>query len=389
MAKNKYTMPEFQEGLDASKLKKQFREIFNIARGLEEKHANVAKNKNKLAMEQFYVQIEKVVATYCAFVAHYTVKGVITNKGDDACIGEDFVVTPIQNAGPVSAECFAKIANKSAEQIQDAEEKGVEVKQVNQQTNALEGETMNTNEIKTETVTPAPAPEAATKAEFVWPELPKLAGVADYNKDIIIKEGDAIKAIADGMRFNHAKSKAYEDVVAWNEKAKESDVHNGMLYAAVARYYRLMAEFDKPADLDDNGIMTQHSGMDKVDLMSRLVAADLLSVVGDSDEMKRVADKAVRSIQATPEKEKDGWFTDITIRARGYLSVTWDFVKGVFKYLWNGVWRIAKTVLDVVSYIFGAALSLVDAATTKDFGKSGKPGMIQTGLYAVSERMCA
>lgn len=214
---------------------------------------------------------------------------------------------------------------------------------------------MNANEIKTETL----SSETAPKAEFVWLELPKLASVADYNKDIISQEGDAIKAIADNMRFNHAKLKAYEDITAWNEKAKESDEHNGMLYAAITRYYRLMAEFDKPADLDDNGIMTQHSGMEKVDLMSRLVAADLLSVVSSEDEMKRVADKAVRSIEATTGKEKSGWINDITIRARGYMAVTWDFVKGVFKCLWNGVWRIAKTVLDVVSYIFGAVLSAV------------------------------
>lgn len=359
-----------------NKISKQLKNDFNAIRSLEASRIKVIQSGNQLAAKNFESQIRIKAADYIRKVAEYTTTGIIENIGEDACI-DNHIVLPIQNAGEISKLMFEEIVAASAKQIAETsvEVPVVEVETTKietiTETTAKEAETMNTNNQNT----------------FVYPELIKGETSVDLlTAENINKETANVELIFANMRLNKAKVRAFEDIELYNTQAENDvDGSRAMLYSAIVRYCRIMSRYK--ADSDDNGILTQHSGMPIVDEMSRLIAKDFFSISNSKEEAQLAVEAAVKSIENASAIEKESFMNNIILRARGYGTIVWDVVKGVFKYIWNGVCRIVRTSIDIITYVFGACLSLVDAATTKDFGASGNSGLISSGMNAVSERM--
>lgn len=85
-------------------------------------------------------------------------------------------------------------------------------------------------------------------------------------------------------------------------------------------------------------------------------------------------------VKNTDEEDKEGWTHKIWVGCKTGGSFVLDLAKGLVMYIYGGVIKILGTVRDIAGYTLGKMLSILDAATTKDFGRKSKEGVIMRAM---------
>lgn len=89
-------------------------------------------------------------------------------------------------------------------------------------------------------------------------------------------------------------------------------------------------------------------------------------------------------VKNTDDEDKEGWTHKIWVGCKSGGSFVLDLAKGLVMYVYGGVIKILGTIRDIAGYTLGKMLSILDAATTKDFGRKTKEGVI---MRAMKERV--
>lgn len=144
------------------------------------------------------------------------------------------------------------------------------------------------------------------------------------------------------------------------------------LYRAVARY--LTAQMHYARKTDSTNLSTATSDSKVLNEAANLFYQELQNC--SEETSVKFAKFASAVAENLDPEEKEGLTSKLWIGAKEGGAIVIDVALGVVKYVYNGVTRILCTAKDIASYTIGKVLSLIDAATTADFGKSGKHGVL-------------
>lgn len=114
------------------------------------------------------------------------------------------------------------------------------------------------------------------------------------------------------------------------------------------------------------------------------VAKGIVESLGTNSSGGHEADKTMQSLTAgvgmMAQNGDTGMLDSITIGLKKGWGWTWNFIKGTFSYLVGGTVKLVKTIISIIGFTFAQLVSFLDAATTKDFGRSGNPGIISSAM---------
>ena len=96
----------------------------------------------------------------------------------------------------------------------------------------------------------------------------------------------------------------------------------------------------------------------------------------DNETSAKFGNLVAAIVKNTDEEDKAGWGHRIWVGCKNGGSFIFDLGKGIAMYVYGGVVKILGAIRDVAGYTFGKLLSILDAATTKDFGREGTDGII-------------
>lgn len=286
-------------------------------------------------------------AEYASLVGYYTNKGTIANIGNECCVG-DYVITSLNDIGPLAAAFFSSIVEETKAQSDNQ---------------------------PTEEVTTMTTPTKQT--QFVFPEA-QVPGV-NYliPESVALDKAEAAK-IVKAVKPGKAQAKLFEQIEEAADAYDGSTESFGNVFSTVRRYILAMEGYK--VKVDPNNVLTQATGIEIVDAAAKSYYGALEQTHTAEEEAVQAMEVLTAAVQNTPEEEKETWTHKITVGFKNTVGLCWDFAKGAFSYLVNGVWYIVKAAVALVFTVFRTVLGIVDAATTRDFGRSGSKGLIAKGL---------
>ena len=286
-------------------------------------------------------------AEYASLVGYYTNKGTIANIGNECCVG-DYVITSLNDIGPLAAAFFSSIVEETKTQ----------------------SDNQPTEEVNTMT-TPT------KQTQFVFPEA-QAPGTNYLSPNSVALDKVEAAKIVKAVKAGKAQAKLFEQIEEAADAYDGSTESFGNVFSAVRRYILAMEGYK--VKVDPNNVLTQATGIEVVDAAAKSYYGALEQTHATEEEAVQAMEVLTTAVENTPEEEKEAWSHKITVGFKNTVGLCWDFAKGAFSYLVNGVWYIVKAAVALVFTVFRTVLGIVDAATTKDFGKSGSKGLIAKGL---------
>nr|DAJ83099.1 MAG TPA: hypothetical protein [Caudoviricetes sp.] len=335
--------------LSAAKLKRRLNIVRTELKRLEQQIPSF-KKKGPLFANQLKVAEQKhsqLCAEYVSLVGYYTNKGTIANIGNECYVG-DYVITSLNDIGPLAAAFFSSIVEETKNQSDNQ---------------------------PTEEVTTMTTPTKQT--QFVFPEA-QVPGVNYLTPESVALDKVEAAKIVKAVKPGKAQAKLFEQIEEAADTYDGSTESFGNVFSTVRRYILAMEGYK--VKVDPNNVLTQATGIEIVDAAAKSYYGALEQTHATEEEAVQAMEVLTTAVQNTPEEEKETWTHKITVGFKNTVGLCWDFTKGAFSYLVNGVWYIVKAAVALVFTVFRTVLGIVDAATTKDFGRSGEKGLIAKGL---------
>ena len=286
-------------------------------------------------------------AEYASLVGYYTNKGTIANIGNECYVG-DYVIMSLNDIGPLAAAFFSSIVEETK----------------------IQSDNQPTEEVNTMT-TPT------KQTQFVFPEA-QVPGLNYLTPESIALDKAEASKIVKAVKPGKAQAKLFEQIEEAADAYDGSTESFGNVFSTVRRYILAMEGYK--VKVDPNNVLTQATGIEIVDAAAKSYYGALEQTHATEEEAMQAMEVLTTAVENTPEEEKEAWTHKITVGFKNTVGLCWDFAKGAFSYLVNGVWCIVKAAVALVFTVFRTVLGIVDAATTKDFGKSGSKGLIARGL---------
>lgn len=186
---------------------------------------------------------------------------------------------------------------------------------------------------------------------------------------------NAAKASFEGKKF----IEAVEDVKT-NILNFEGEEVTPELYEDVATYIAALAHYKRKSDA--TGVSTLTAENDAVNEAANMFYEALKEA--DEEVAGEFSTFLSALVDATDEEDKEGWSHKIWVGCKRGGSFVLDLAKGLVMYVYGGVIKVLGTARDIAGYTLGKMLSILDAATTSDFGRSGRDGII---MRAMKERV--
>lgn len=186
---------------------------------------------------------------------------------------------------------------------------------------------------------------------------------------------NAAKASFEGKKF----IEAVEDVKT-NILNFEGEEVTPELYEDVATYIAALAHYKRKSDA--TGVSTLTAENDAVNEAVNMFYEALKEA--DEEVAGEFSTFLSALVDATDEEDKEGWSHKIWVGCKRGGSFVLDLAKGLVMYVYGGVIKVLGTARDIAGYTLGKMLSILDAATTSDFGRSGRYGII---MRAMKERV--
>ena len=340
---------QIDKTLSPAKLKRRLNVIRTNIKRLEQQIPSFKKKgptfQNQLkALEASH---SGLCAEYASLVGYYTNKGTIANIGNECCVG-DYVIMSLNDIGPLAAAFFSSIVEETK----------------------IQSDNQPTEEVNTMT-TPT------KQTQFVFPEA-QVPGVNYLTPESVAMDKAEAAKIVKAVKPGKAQAKLFEQIEEAADAYDGSNESFGNVFSTVRRYILAMEGYK--VKVDPNNVLAQATGIEIVDAAAKSYYGALEQTHTTEEEAVQAMEVLTTAVENTPEEEKETWTHKITVGFKNTVGLCWDFAKGTFSYLVNGVWYIVKAAVALVFTVFRTILGIVDAATTKDFGKSGSKGLIARGL---------
>ena len=321
-------------------------------------------------------ELEVLCGVYFALIGEYTGKGIITNMS----IG-DYVIPDINSKSRIVIDIWNDVISKSRDT--NAEEykglaAGSESDDVVVSNNDEKDIEMNDLDI----VEPEVIEDVAEESV--------IESAADVNNPIIEEEETKMNKYTINDVFSKEEEEVFKALIAnTKQRIMNREVLDNMCDAADE--YDAAPEEDKDFwkvvfyvrryiawhthlgyKVDNYGVFTQSSDSEVINKAAAIILGHLNSSVKGEEEREKVFKTAVENIE---NANKEGWTHTVKVMFSKTCGMVWDFGKGLFWYIVNGVKHIAKSAFDCVAFVLVNALSIIDSATSKDFG-ANSPGLI-------------
>lgn len=296
--------------------KKTLLQLQGELRKLELQYQNLS-GIHKQAVEK---KITETAALWMSVLGEATQKGFVENNGVTVTISGVELKNPEQ-IGPVTLSVF-----KRAEELSKTE---IETETL------AKGNTMTQN-----------AAESKTIAQIIAAAEAKFANIE---------------------KFNVAVEDCKSEMLAYKGEEVTPE-----LLQHVGEYLTALVVYNRTSDATGVSTLTAENAV--LNLAANEFYEGLKDV--DNTTSAKFGNLVAAIVKNTDEEDKAGWSHRIWVGCKNGGSFIFDLGKGIAMYVYGGVVKILGAIRDIAGYTFGKLLSILDAATTKDFGRKGTDGII-------------
>ena len=186
---------------------------------------------------------------------------------------------------------------------------------------------------------------------------------------------EAAKASFEGKKFAEAVEDVKTDILNF-----EGDKVTPELYEAVVTYITALAHYKRKSDATGASTLTAENDMvnEAVNMFYEALKEADEEVSGEFGTFLSAL------VDATDEEDKEGWTHKIWVGCKRGGSFVIDLAKGIVMYVYGGVCKVLGAVCDIAGYTIGKLVGILDAATTKDFGRKGETGVLVKAMKEAS-----
>lgn len=361
------------------------REIKRFNQDIDRKARNVEALANKgpsfaLQAAGAKRELEVLCGAYFALIGEYTGKGIISNMS----IG-DYIIPDISSKSNVVIDIWSDVISRSKDTnteeykglaagsesdvvVSNDDEKDVEMNDLDIIEPAKEADSVVNSEAVVESVV-EPAADVNPPKEEKETKMSKHT----INNVFSTEEDEAFKALIANTKQRIMNREVLDnmcDAADEYDAAPEEDKDFWKVVFYVRRYIAWHTHLGYK--IDNYGVFTQSSDSEVINKAAAIILGHLNSSVKGKEEQEKVFKTAVENIE---NANKEGWTHTVKVMFSKTCGMVWDFAKGLFWYVINGVKHIAKSAFDCVAFVLVNALSIIDSATSKDFGVNS-PGLI-------------
>ena len=314
-------------------------------------------------------ELEVLCGSYFALIGEYTGKGIIS----DMSIG-DYIIPDISSKSDVVIDIWSDVISRSKD-TNTEEYKGLaagsESDVVVSNSDEKDVEMMNDLDI----VEPAKENVIEPAAAVNPPKEKEETKMGKYTINDVFSEGEdkVFKALIASTKqrvMNREVLDSMCDAADEYDAAPEEDKDFWKVVFYVRRYIAWHTHLGYK--IDNYGVFTQSSDSKVINKAAAIILGHLNSSVKEEKEKEKVFKTAVENIE---NANKEGWTHTVKVMFSKTCGMVWDFARGLFWYVINGVKHIAKSAFDCVAFVLVNALSIIDSATSKDFGVNS-PGLL-------------
>lgn len=343
------------------------KEIKRINQDIDRKAKNVEALINKgpnfaLQAAGAKSELEAICGSYFALIGEYTRKGMIVDMSID-----NYIIPDISSKSDIVIDIWNDVISKSTNTEENIEE-AAEMK------SGSANKDVNTDDIID-----------------VVPEVIEEA-VIEPAADVNLTQSEEIKMTKYTQIdvFSPEEEQVFKELIAaTKQRIMNREVLDNMCDAAdeydaasdenkdfwkVAFYVRryIVWHVHLGFKIDNYGVLTQTSDSEVINKAAAVILEQLNMSFKDKEEREKVFKTTVENIE---NANKEGWTHTVKVMFSKGCGMIWDFAKGLFWYVINGVKRIAVSAFECMSFVLVSALNVVDCATSKDFGENS-PGLI-------------
>ena len=343
------------------------KEIKRINQDIDRKAKNVEALINKgpnfaLQAAGAKSELEAICGSYFALIGEYTRKGMIVDMSID-----NYIIPDISSKSDIVIDIWNDVISKSTNTEENIEE-AAEMK------SGSANKDVNTDDIID-----------------VVPEVIEEA-VIEPAADVNLTQSEEIKMTKYTQIdvFSPEEEQVFKELIATTkQRIMNREVLDNMCDAAdeydaasdenkdfwkVAFYVRryIVWHVHLGFKIDNYGVLTQTSDSEVINKAAAVILEQLNMSFKDKEEREKVFKTTVENIE---NANKEGWTHTVKVMFSKGCGMIWDFAKGLFWYVINGVKRIAVSAFECMSFVLVSALNVVDCATSKDFGEDS-PGLI-------------
>ena len=337
-------------------------------------------------------ELEAICGSYFALIGEYTRKGMIVNMSID-----NYVIPDINSKSNIVIGIWNDVISKSTntENIGEA----AEVQSADDADSAIEVVPEVIESVIEEVVIePAADVQSADDSASVIEAVPEVTeevieeAVVEPAADVNLAQSEEIKMTKYTQIdvFSAKEEQAFKEMIATTkQRIMNREVLDNMCDAAdeydaapdenkdfwkVAFYVRryIVWHVHLGFKIDNYGVLTQTSESEVINKAAAIILEHLNMSFKDKEEREKVFKTTVENIE---NANKEGWTHTVKVMFSKGCGMIWDFAKGLFWYVINGVKRIAMSAFECMSFVLVSALNVVDCATSKDFGENS-PGLI-------------
>lgn len=327
-------------------------------------------------------ELEVLCGTYFALIGEYTGKGIIS----DMSIG-DYIIPDISSKSSVVIDIWSDVISRSKDTnteeykgLAAGSESDVAADVVVSNSDEKDVE-MNDLDI-VEPAKEAVSVESAAEESVIEPAADvnshkgkKETKMNKYTIDDVFstEEDEVFKALIANTKQRIMNREVLDnmcDAADEYDAAPEEDKDFWKVVFHVRRYIAWHTHLGYK--IDNYGVFTQSSDSNVINKAAAIILGHLNSSVKGKEEQEKVFKTAVENIE---NANKESWTHTVKVMFSKTCGMVWDFAKGLFWYVINGVKHIAKSAFDCVAFVLVNALNIIDSATSKDFGVNS-PGLI-------------
>ena len=361
------------------------KEIKRINQDIDRKARNVEALMNKgpsfaLQAAGAKSELEVLCGAYFALIGEYTGKGIIS----DMSIG-DYIIPDISSKSNIVIDIWSDVISRSRDTnteeykglaagsesdvvVSSDDEKDVEMNDLDV-VEPVKGTDSEVVESAADESVIEPAADVNIPKEEKEPKMSKYT-ISDV---FHTEEDEAFKALIANTKQRIMNREVLDnmcDAADEYDAAPEEDKDFWKVVFYVRRYIAWHTHLGYK--IDNYGVFTQSSDSEVINKAAAIILGHLNNSVKGKEEQEKVFKTAVENIE---NANKEGWTHTVKVMFSKTCGMVWDFAKGLFWYVINGVKHIAKSAFDCVAFVLVNALSIIDSATSKDFGVNS-PGLI-------------
>lgn len=326
-------------------------------------------------------ELEVLCGTYFALIGEYTGKGIIS----DMSIG-DYIIPDISSKSSVVIDIWSDVISRS----KDTNTEGYKGLAAGSESDIAVDVVVSNSDEKDVEMNDLDIVEPAKEAVSV--ESAAEESVIEPAADVNLTQSEEIKMTKYTQVdvFSPEEEQAFKELIATTkQRIMNREVLDNMCDAAdeydaasdedkdfwkVAFYVRryIVWHVHLGFKIDNYGVLTQTSDSEVINKAAAVILEQLNMSFKDKEEREKVFKTTVENIE---NANKEGWTHTVKVMFSKGCGMIWDFAKGLFWYVVNGVKRIAMNAFECMSFVLVSALNVVDCATSKDFGENS-PGLI-------------